>query len=171
MNKRVVLVSAVMLAALAVAVVGATEALRLIGRGTFGAGGSPISEADVHRSLAASGTPATSPRSTSTTSPAGSHSASPHPSNTTGGPGLQNARRSFSGNTVFASCTGSQASLGSSIPASGYSIDGSSQGPARSIWVKFKSESSEVTVTVTCAVVRRARRRTRRRRWRAQRER
>ena len=36
------------------------------------------------------------------------------------------------------------------IPATGYITDGALQGPAGSAWVKFKSGSSEVTVTVTC---------------------
>jgi hypothetical protein len=150
MNKRVALVSAIMLAALVVAVVGATEALRLISGGTFGAGGSPISEADVRHSLAAAAsTPATLPGSTGSTPPAGSQSASPHPSTTTGGQVPQT--HSFSGNTVLASCLGSQATLTSWFPASGYSVDGASQGPARSVWVKFKSANSEITVTVTCS--------------------
>jgi eukaryotic-like serine/threonine-protein kinase len=152
MNKRVALVSAIMLVALVVAVVGATEALRLISGGTFGAGGSPISEADVRHSLAAApSTPATTPGSTSTISPAGSQSASPHPSRTTGAQIPHPGRHSFSGNTVLASCLGSQATLTSWFPASGYSVDGASQGPGRSVWVKFKSASSEITVTVTCS--------------------
>ena len=152
MNKRVALVSAIMLAALVVAVVGATEALRLISGGTFGAGGSPISEADVRHSLAAAAsTPATLPGSTGSTPPAGSQSASPHPSATTGGQVPQTGHRSFSGNTVLASCLGSQARLTSWSPASGYSVDGASQGPARSVWVKFKSANSEITVRVTWA--------------------
>jgi hypothetical protein len=152
MNKRVALASAIMLAALVVAVVGATLALRLIGVGTFGAGGNPISEADVQRSLAAgSGTPAASPGLTGTTAPGGSQSASPHTSKTSGtGQVTRTGRGSFGGNSVFASCTGSRATLTSWILAGGYSTDGSSQGPARSVWVKFKSASSEITVTVTC---------------------
>jgi serine/threonine-protein kinase len=152
MNKRLALVSAIMLVALAVAVVGATEALRLIRGASFGAGGSPISEADVRKSLAAATrTPATSPGPTTPTPPGSSQSASPHPSKTAVGQVPHTGRRSFSGNTVLASCTGSQASLKSWFPASGYSVDGASQGPARSVWVKFKSASTEITVTVTCA--------------------
>ena len=148
MNKRVALASAIMLAALVVAVVGATKAFSLIRGGTFGAGGTPISEADVRHSLAAgSSAPATTPGPTPSASP----SASPQTSKTVGtGQVPRTGRRSFSGNSVFASCTGSQATLTSWIPAGGYSTDGSSQGPARAVWVKFKSASSEITVTVTC---------------------
>ena len=152
MSKRVALVSAIMLAAIVVAVVGATLALRLIGGGTFGAGGKPISEADVQRSLAATpGAPATSPGPTGPTAPGGGPSASPHTSKTSGtGQVTRTGRRSFSGNSVFASCTGSRATLTSWILASGYSTDGASQGPGSLAWVKFKSASSEITVTVTC---------------------
>jgi hypothetical protein len=151
MNKRVALVSVILLAAIVVAVVGATAALRLISGGTFGAGGSPISEADVRRSLAAApSTPATTPGSAGTTSPASSQSASPHASKTTGGQVPQSGRHSFGGNTVLASCLGSQARLTSWFPASGYGVDDASQGPARAVWVKFKSASIEITVTVSC---------------------
>ncbi|MGN6677634.1 MAG: hypothetical protein ACTHKL_07590 [Streptosporangiaceae bacterium] len=149
MNKRVALVAVVLAAALVAAVFGATEALRLIGGGTFSPGSTrPLSEADVQRSLAAS--PA-SPSPTGTTAPSGSQSPSPHPSKAgTSGPAPQTGVRAFLGNTVYARCSGSQASITSSIPASGYSIDESSPGPALSASVKFKSASSEVTVTVTC---------------------
>ena len=152
MNKRVALVSAIMLAALVVAVVGATKAFSLIRGGTFGAGGTPISEADVRHSLAAgSSAPATTPGPAGTT-PGASPSASPHTSKTAGtGQVPRTGRRSFSGNTVFASCTGSQATLTSWIPAGGYSFDASIPGPPRSVWLKFKSASSKITVTLTCA--------------------
>ena len=153
MNKRVALVAVVLAAALVAAVFGATQALQLIGGGTFGPGSSkPLSEADVRNSLAVTHTsPAGSPRPTGTTSPSGNHSASPHPSKTGRAvPAPQTGVQAFLGNTVNASCRGSQASITSSIPAGGYSIDDSSPGPALSASVKFKSDSSEVTVTVTC---------------------
>ena len=44
MSKRVALASAVVVAALVAAVLGATAALRLIGVGAFGPGGQPLSE-------------------------------------------------------------------------------------------------------------------------------
>jgi hypothetical protein len=144
MNKRVALVSAVVAVALVAAVFGATMALQLIGSGTFGPGGSkPLSEADVQRSLAAA--PTTPPGGTAT------QPASPQPSDTAGsGQVTRTGRRSFGGNAVFASCTGSQARITSWIPAGGFSADESSTGPAQSAFVKFKSASSEITVTVTC---------------------
>jgi hypothetical protein len=141
MNKRVALVSVVLAAALVAAVFGATEALRLIGGGsTFSR---PLSDADVRSSLAASpSTPAASPSGTTSPRPLKSGSL---------GPVKRRGARMFGGNTVFASCTGSQATITTWIPASGFSIDESSRGPGSSAWVKFKSESSEITVTVTCA--------------------
>lgn len=51
---------------------------------------------------------------------------------------------------MFASCASGEATLGRWILASGYATDGYVKGPASSAWVKFKSGSSEVTVTVTC---------------------
>ncbi len=146
MNKRAALVSAVVAVALVAAVVGATMALQLIGSGTFGPGGSkPLSETDVQRSLAAAPHPTTPPGGTDT------QSSSPQPSGTAGsGLVTRTGRRSFGGNAVFASCTGSQARITSWIPAGGFSADESSTGPARSAFVKFKSASSEITVTVTC---------------------
>ncbi|MDR2985005.1 MAG: hypothetical protein LBV34_09205 [Nocardiopsaceae bacterium] len=149
MNKRVALVSAIVVVALAAVVFGATAALRLIGGSTFS---KPLSEADVRHSLAAAAsTPGTSPGATATTSPGGTQPGSPNPSKAGGPtPGKRTAARMFSGNTVFASCTGSQARITSWVPANGYSADESSTGPARSAWVKFKSATSELTVTVTC---------------------
>jgi len=152
MNKRVALVTVVLAAALVAAVFGATKALGIIGGGTFGPGGRPLSEADVRSSLAASpSTPVTSPGPTGMPSPSGSPSASPHPSKTAhSAPAARTGARSFSGNVVYASCNRSQAAITRWIPATGYSTDESSVGPARSAFVKFKSASSEITVTVTC---------------------
>ena len=145
MSKRVAAVSAVLVAALLAAVLGATAALGMIGSGTFGPGGRALSEADVRRSYAALPKPSATAPTTGTTS------ASPHPS---GGPGTKATTRSdvfqSAGGTVFASCTAGRATVTSWIPATGYVTDGASQGPAASAWVKFKSASSELTVTVTC---------------------
>jgi hypothetical protein len=153
MKTRVALASAIVLAALVAVVFGATAALGLIGGGTFGPGsGKTLSEADVRSSLAAApSTQATSPGSTGTASPGGSQSQSPHPSQTgRSTPATRTGAKAFGGNTVFASCAGSQATITRWIPAGGYSTDESSTGPARSAFVKFKSASSEITVTVTC---------------------
>jgi hypothetical protein len=51
---------------------------------------------------------------------------------------------------VLASCASGNATLTGWIPASGYGVDGFVQGPARSAWVKFKANGSEITVTVMC---------------------
>ncbi len=147
MSKRVALVSAVLVAALVAAVLGATAALRLIGGGTFGPGGPPLSEADVRRSYSAMPSPPPATPSPTGTSANGTSSASPHP---TGGAGTKSDVFPSAGGTVYASCTGGQATLTSWIPATGYLTDGALQGPAGSAWVKFKSGSSELTVTVTC---------------------
>jgi len=149
MRKRVALVSAVVVAALVAAVLGSTAALSLIGVGAFGSGDRPLSETDVRSSLDASnrtaaGTPTPAPTSR-TKSP------SPHRSGNHGhGPATQMAAFPSSGGTVFAACAGGQATLARWIPASGYSTDGYGPGPASSVWVKFKSGSSEQTVTVDC---------------------
>jgi hypothetical protein len=145
-SKRVALVSAVLVAALVAAVLGAAAAVRLIGDGTFGPGGRPMSEADVRRSYAAMPSPAATPTPTGT-SARGSGSASPHHA---GGPGTTSDVFPSAGGTVYGSCTGGQATATRWIPATGYITDGAFQGPAGSAWVKFKSGSSEVTVTVTC---------------------
>jgi hypothetical protein len=145
-SKRVALVSAVLVAALVAAVVGATAALSLIGRGTFGPGGRPLSEADVRHSYAAMSSPAATPSPTGT-SAHGSPPASPQP---TGGAGTRSDVFPSAGGTVYGSCTGGQATATRWIPATGYITDGALQGPAGTAWVKFKSGSSEVTVTVTC---------------------
>jgi hypothetical protein len=137
MSKRAALISALLLAGVAVAVIGATAALGVIGNGAFGPGGKTLTQADVRRSLA-QGTPApptqAGPRSSPPASPA-------------------SAAASFasSGGTVLASCSSGQVTLSSWIPAQGYETDGVSRGPARSAWVRFKSSGVEVTVTATCA--------------------
>lgn len=150
MSKRVALVSAVVVAALVAAVFGATAALSLIGLGAFGPGGQPLSETDVRRSLEAgprstAPTPAPTP---STQSPSKGPSGSPSP-----GHGSSAARMgtfSSPGGTVFTSCASGLATLTRWIPANGYSTDGYGKGPASSVWVKFKTGSSEQTVTVNC---------------------
>lgn len=149
MRKRVALVSAVVVAALVAAVFGATAALSLIGIGAVGPGGKLLSETDVRKSLAANpGSPGTTPSSTPTP---GTKSPSPSRSGSKGhAPAAKAGTFTSAGGTVFASCAGSQATLGRWIPANGYSTDGYGSGPASSVWVKFKSGSSEQTVTVNC---------------------
>lgn len=145
MSKRAALVAVVVAAALAAAVVGATAALGLIGDGAFGPGGRALSEADVRRSFDAS--PATRVATPTPSGTGPSQPTSPHPSTTAGRkPGIF----SSAGGAVYASCASGQATLTGWIPASGYATDGDLPGPAPSAWVKFKSGSSEITVTVTC---------------------
>ena len=141
MSKRAALISALLLAAVAVAVIGATAALGVIGNGAFGPGGKTLTQEDVQRSLAQQ-----SPAAPST-------QATPRPSARTSPPTPASAAGSFasSGGTVLASCSSGQVTLTSWIPAQGYETDGVSRGPARSAWVKFKSSGTELTVTVSCA--------------------
>ncbi|HEX6933654.1 MAG TPA: hypothetical protein VF162_16020 [Streptosporangiaceae bacterium] len=143
MSKRATLISAVVVAAIVAAILGATAALRLIGGGAIAAGGRPLSESDVRKAFnAARHTP------TARQSPAGpSQSSSPQPSGTAG---ESSGAFTSAGGSVFAACRSGKATLGRWIPANGYAIDGYVQGPARSAWVKFKADGSEITVTVTC---------------------
>jgi hypothetical protein len=142
MSKRATLISAVVAAAVVAAIFGAAAALRLIG-GPFGPGGRPLSESDVRKAFsAASRTPTASP------SQAGqSPSRSPHPSATAG---ARKGTFSSAGGSALASCASGNATLTRWIPAPGYGVDGFVQGPARTAWVKFKADGSEITVTVTC---------------------
>ena len=149
MTKRAALVSVMLLAGLVVAVTGATAALRFVGGGAFGPGGQPLTPADVQRSLAqrqltaqSHQTSAARPTDNPTASPA--HTSAPAPKPVLG---------SFasSGGNVNAICRSGQVRLKSWIPAQGYLTDGYSRGPATSVWVKFKSGATEVTVTARCA--------------------
>jgi len=150
MNKRLVLVSAVLAASLVLAVVGATAALRLIGNGTFGPGGKALSEADVTRSLArVAATPTTRPSPVATPGQSGRHS-SPRASHSPGNSAARNGVYTAASGSVFASCASGQVTLTSWIPSPGFGVDGDASGPAASAWVKFKSDSAEVTVTATC---------------------
>lgn len=133
------------LAAAVFAVIGATAALNLLGNGTFGPGGKPLTQADVRRALsqpAAATSP--SPASSAPATPRRRHPATPRPSAV---PGVFGS----SGGTVFASCLSGQAKLTRWIPAQGYQTDGFSRGPGTSAWVKFKASGTELTVTATCA--------------------
>jgi len=145
MTKRAALVSVMLLAGLVVAVTGATAALRFVGGGAFGPGGQPLTPADVQRSLAQHQLAAQS-RQTSAARPTASpaHTSAPAPRPVLG---------SFasSGGNVNATCLSRQVRLKSWIPAQGYLTDGYSRGPATSVWVRFKSGTTEVTVTARCA--------------------
>jgi hypothetical protein len=155
MTKRTALVSAMLLAGLVVAVIGATAALRFVGGGAFGPGGQPLSPADVQRSLAqqpaaqqqaAQQSPAAQP-GRSATARATRHSARPPASS----PAPVSGSFTTSGGTVYANCLSGQVRLTSWIPAPGYLTDGYSRGPGTSAWVKFKSSGTELTVNAACA--------------------
>jgi hypothetical protein len=140
MTKRAALVSALLLAGLVVAVISATAALRVIGGGTFGPGGQPLSSADVQRALAQQPAVPQSPLPTQAATARPSASAPvPVSRNFTSG-----------GGTVYAACLSGQAKLTSWIPAQGYAADGYVTGPAAAAWVRFSSSGTELTVTATC---------------------
>jgi hypothetical protein len=154
MTKRTALVSAMLLAGLMVAVIGATAALRFVGGGAFGPGGQPLTPADVQQSLAqqpaaqqpaVQQSPAAQPRR-SATARATQHPTRPPASH----PAPVSGSFTTSGGTVYANCLSGQVRLTSWVPAQGYLTDGYSRGPGTSAWVKFKSSSTELTVTAAC---------------------
>jgi hypothetical protein len=145
MTKRAALLSAMLFAAVVVAVVGATAALRFVGGGAVGPGGAPLTQAEVRRALAQHPPPRASPAAPVTphpTSPAAPTPAPPAP-----------VRGSFTstGGTVNAACLSGHVRLTSWIPAQGYQTDGYAPGPGVTAWVMFKSSASELTITATCA--------------------
>lgn len=145
MSKRTTLVSAIVIAALAAAVLGATAALRLIGVGRSGPSGQPLSEAEVRRTLDSGARPAVATPSATTAA------RKQAPYGTAGRPPAASLGAFSSvGGTGLASCSSGLATLTRWIPANGYSTDGYATGPAGSVWVKFKSADSELTVTITC---------------------
>lgn len=145
MTKRATLLSALLLAGVVVAVVGATAALRFVGGGAFGPGGKPLTQAEVRRSLAQQPPPQASPAA-----PATDHPVSPAPHTRAPRAPVPGSFTS-SGGTVNAACLSGQVRLTSWIPAQGYQTDGYSSGPGASAWVVFKSSGSELTITATCA--------------------
>src|SRR5262249_12355302 len=78
-GRRAAVISALLLAGVAVAVIGATAALGVVGNGAFGPGGKTLTQADVRRALAQQSAPASptqaTPRSSAPASPAGPASA------------------------------------------------------------------------------------------------
>jgi hypothetical protein len=154
MRKRVLHAAAIWLAGAALAAVGVTAALSLLGAGIVGGGGGQVlTQADVHRELARQPPAPASPDPASPTpaSPAPGTSRpgqAPHPSSSRSpAPSVFHA----AGGTVLASCSAGQVTLTHLIPAQGYQTDSNSRGPAASAWVKFQNGGTEQTVTVTCA--------------------
>jgi len=144
-TKRAALLSAMLFAAVVVAVVGATAALRFVGGGAVGPGGEPLTQAEVRRSLAQHPPPLVSSAAPVTPRPTGPAVRTPAPP--------EPVRGSFtsSGGTVNAACQSGQVRLTSWIPAQGYQTDGYSPGPGASAWVVLKSSGPELTITATCA--------------------
>src|SRR5690348_5301274 len=134
MTKRAALLSAMLLAGVVVAVVGATAALRFIGGDAFGPGGGTLTQAEVRRSLAQDPSPAAS--QAASTAPVTPHPTGPA-TRTPGSPAPVRGSFASSGGTVNAACLAGQVRLTSWIPAQGYQTDGYSTGPAASAWVVF----------------------------------
>ena len=135
MRPRILLLVAGWLAGAAAAATGVTLALSALGSGLFGAAGQTLSAAQVEQQLAQAG-PESSTAATG----------SPQPVDQDGTPGV----RDTSGGNVIVRCT-SQGAILIATPAVGYSADDLLQGPARVVWVSFRSDSAEVHVTASCA--------------------
>ena len=149
MRKRILHAAAIWLAGAALAAVGVTAALSLLGAGILGGGGGQVlSQAAVQRELAQQAPAPASPAPASpgpTTSRPGH---APRPSSSRSpAPSVFHA----AGGTILASCSAGQVTLTHLIPAQGYQTDSDSRGPASSAWVKFQNGGTEQTVTVTCA--------------------
>jgi hypothetical protein len=135
MRPRILLLVAGWLAGAAAAATGVTLALSALGSGLFGAAGQTLSAAQVEQQLAQAGP-----------EPSTAATGSPQPVDQVGTPGV----RDTSGGNVIVRCT-SQGAILIATPAVGYSADDLLQGPARVVWVSFRSDSAEVHVTASCA--------------------
>lgn len=114
-----------------------------------GAGPSgPLSQREVSERLTqASPTPLGSPTKSGEGTPA--------PSTTAATGAAQRQYFTTSGGGVWASCTGTIATLDSMTPRQGFRLDGYDKGPAATAWVRFKLDvrhghDDEYQVTVTC---------------------
>src|SRR6185437_13877228 len=129
------------LAGAALAAAGAAVAISLLGTDLFGGSSQPLTQAEVTQRLAAQGT---------TTSPAIQPPGGAHGSSS---PATAGRRTTFptAAGVVSASCSSGLATLTTwQITTPGYEADGYSRGPARTAWIKFKSGTTEQTVTVSC---------------------
>jgi hypothetical protein len=134
MRPRILLLVAGWLAGAAAAATGVTLALSALGSGLFGAAGQTLSAAQVDQQLAQAGLEPSAA------------TGSPQPADQNGPAGVRNT----SGGSVVVRCT-SQGAILMATPAQGYSADGPLHGPARVVWVSFRSDSAEVHVTASCA--------------------
>lgn len=113
-----------------------TFAVSLLGTDLLGPASPVLTAAQIRKQLA--GQPASA-------APAG-----PPASAQPGGPAARSSFGTAAG-MVSASCTGRLATLTSwTVTTPGYRTDGYVQGPAAAAWIRFKSGSSEQTVSVTC---------------------
>ncbi|MEV6963814.1 hypothetical protein AB0M47_01785 [Hamadaea sp. NPDC051192] len=110
--------------------------------------GRPLSRQEVEDRLAQ-----TTPTAQPSSSPSSSAVASP-----TASPSASSARRHFtgSGGSLWATCRNGLASVEGITPKTGFRLDESQRGPARTAWVKFKQDGGghgrgqEFLVSVTC---------------------
>jgi hypothetical protein len=135
MRPRILLLVAGWLAGAAAAATGVTLALSALGSGLFGAAGQTLSAAQVEQQLAQAGP-----------EPSAAATGSPQLTDQGGTAGVRNT----SGGSVVVRCT-SQGAILMATPAQGFSADDLLHGPAREVWVSFRSGSAEVHVTVSCA--------------------
>jgi hypothetical protein len=165
MRARAVLVAVGWLIAAGGTATTATVALNTLGEGILGPSTRPLSQAEIQRDLGR-GQPAASPSATASASDPGTPSApvTPEPgTSVTAGPttaapaaptpATNPPRRGVfatAGGTVFAQCAGGLATLTSWSPAQGYWTDDFARGPASAAFISFKTNTSEVRVTVTC---------------------
>jgi hypothetical protein len=134
MRPRILLLVAGWLAGAAAAATGVTLALSALGSGLFGTAGPVLSAAQVEQQLAQA---SPEPSAAATGS---------QPLHQVGTPGVKNT----SGGIVVVRCT-NQGALLMATPALGYSADDVLHGPASVVWASFRSDSSEVHVTASCA--------------------
>jgi uncharacterized membrane protein YgcG len=133
------------LAGAALAAAGAAVALSLLGADLFGGSSQPLTQAQVSQRLAAQRT-TTSPGTPPATQPPGQGHGSSSPASA----GRRTTFPTAAG-VVSASCSAGLATLTTwQITTPGYEADGYSRGPAREAWIKFKSGTTEQTVTVSC---------------------
>ena len=143
MQTRTALIAAIWLAGVVLAAASVTAALVFLGDRVFATSGHVLSQAQVRRALTEH----------QSATPPGPTSAAPGPSGTPSPAAAATTAtaKTFSGGTVFASCSAGQVTLTQRIPAQGFQIDGVSPGPAATASVRFTSGSTEVLVTVTCS--------------------
>jgi hypothetical protein len=90
--------------------------------------------------------------------PTPSATGQPAPGPSSAPTGTANAARQYfttSGGSLWATCTGGQATVDTMTPRQGYRLDSYDKGPATTVWVRFQQDSdhghdNQYHVTVTC---------------------